>query len=256
MPPEGPGSTRRTLLIVNPKGGSGKTTLATNLAAWYAARGYATALKDYDSQGSSTHWLAVRPEARRPISGIAAFNLSMRATRSWQLRVPPGVQRVIVDTPAAIDASRIFEFTSSADAILMPVGASAIDIHAAELFLKELLSVAKSEHAEGRIGIIANRVRSNTIAFRKLMAYLDRAAIPVVAVLRDSQNYVRAMEEGLGLHELDPLGVARDLAQWMPLWRWLDQRICEPLPVFSATPATEPALDTLPLLAPPLAIQS
>lgn len=246
---------RKTLLIVNPKGGSGKTTLATNLAAWYAARGYATALKDHDSQGSSTHWLDVRPRTSRPIHGVAAFNLSLRATRSWQLRVPAGVQRVVVDTPASIEASRIFELTRSADAILMPIGASAIDIHAAGLFLRELVTVAKSEHAEGRIGIIANRVRSNTIAFRKLMGFLSKVSVPVVAVLRDSQNYVHAMEAGLGLHELDPRRAARDLAQWLPLWRWLDQHVCEPLPVYEATPLAEPAAEPLPLLA-PFAIQS
>jgi chromosome partitioning protein len=151
------------IIVLNPKGGSGKTTIATNLAARYAAAQRNPALMDMDPQGSSTRWLKKRAKDLAPIHGIAAYEKSAAVTRSWQLRVPHECDTVIVDTPAALDAQRLPEIARGADAILVPVMPSEIDIHAAAKCIADLLLVAKVRRSDGRLGIIANRVRSNTL---------------------------------------------------------------------------------------------
>lgn len=220
--------------MLNPKGGSGKTTVATNLAAYFAWQGSTSALMDCDAQGSSTRWLERRPEEFPIIHGIAANKLNLQATRSWQRRAPPGTRNVVVDTSAAIRAHRLIEFTRGADAILIPVGPSDIDIDAAADFISDLLLVAKDDRRAGRIGVIANRVRERTIACRKLMRFLQELVIPVVGVLRDSQNYLHAVAEGKGIHEYPPYRVRKDIVQWESLIRWLETRSIAPVDVEEA----------------------
>lgn len=222
-------SAPRKLVVLNAKGGSGKTTLATNLAAWFASRGESTALMDFDPQGCSTRWLANRPTERPPIHGIAAFRIHQQATRSWQLRTPPGTRYLVVDTSAAIPAQRIAEYTREADALIIPVGATDIDTHAAAGFIADLLLVAKEDRRQGRIAVVANRVRSGTIAQRRLMRFLDTLEIPYLTMLRDSQVYAHAAQLGLGIHEFKPHQVRRDLEQWAPLLAWVERR-CTPEP--------------------------
>jgi chromosome partitioning protein len=220
----GKNNNQRKVVVLNPKGGSGKTTVASNLAAFFAWQGSSTALMDCDPQGSSLHWLSNRSEDLPRISGIAANKLNLQATRSWQLSAPPGTDHVVVDTPAAIRAHRLIEFTRGADAILIPVGPSDTDIHAATVFISDLLLVAKEDRRAGRLGVVANRVRERTVAYRKLMRFLDSLVIPLVGVLRDSQNYLHAAAEGKGIHEFKPYRVRKDLDQWEPLVRWLETR--------------------------------
>jgi chromosome partitioning protein len=217
------GSMQR-IVILNPKGGSGKTTIATNLAARFAAAGRNPVLMDMDPQGSSTRWLKKRPEELAPIHGIAAFERSSAVTRSWQLRIPPECQAVIVDTPAALDSQRFFEITRGADAILVPVMPSDIDIHAAARCIADLLLVGKIRRSQGRLGIIANRVRSNTLISQALMRFLKSLDIPLVATLRDTQNYVRSAQNGTGIHEMPERMVRRDLDDWLNLTSWLESR--------------------------------
>jgi chromosome partitioning protein len=212
------------ITILNPKGGSGKTTLATNLAACFAVAGLSPALMDLDPQGSSTRWLSKRPKERAPIHGIAAYSHSSGVTRSWQLRVPAQCATVIVDTPAALDSQSLPEITRGADAILVPVMPSDIDIHAAAKCIADLLLVAKIRRTDGRIGIVANRVRSNTLVSQSLMRFLNSLDIPLIATLRDAQNYVRAAETGLGIHEMPVWQVRQDLAAWAQITAWLDSR--------------------------------
>ena len=232
----------RKIVVLNAKGGSGKTTLATNIAAWCAVTGGPTALMDFDPQGCSTRWLANRPENRLPIYGIAAYRLNLQMTRSWQLRTPQGTRFLVVDTPAAIPPQRITEFTRDAHAIIIPVGATDIDIHATAGFIADLLLVAKEDRREGRVAVVANRVRQGTIAHARLLRFLDTLAIPCLTVLRDAQVYAHAALQGLGLHEFKPHQVSRDLEQWEPLLRWIERRCTPPaaqepgLPKASASP--------------------
>jgi len=212
------------IIVLNPKGGSGKTTIATNLAAYYAFTGRHPALMDLDPQGSSTRWLKKRPVEAPPIHGIAAFERSSAVTRSWQLRVPPECDTVIIDTPAALDAQRLPEITRGADAVLVPVMPSDIDIHAAAKCIADLLLVAKIRRSEGRLGILANRVRSNTLISQALMRFLTSLDIPLVATLRDTQNYVRSSQAGIGIHEMPTWQVQRDLEDWERLEDWLSAR--------------------------------
>jgi chromosome partitioning protein len=215
---------RRKLVLLNPKGGSGKTTIATNLAAWLASNGDPVALMDFDAQGSSMRWLSRRPRELPSIYGVDAGRPDPRVTRSFQLRVPVGTRYVIADTAAAIPGHRFGEFTRGADAILVPIGASDTDIHAATHFISDLLLIGKEDRRAGRMGFVANRVREKTVAYRRLMRFLNRLRIPVVAVLRDSQNYLHAAENGMGLHEFPPHRVRRDLEQWASLTRWIRLR--------------------------------
>jgi len=214
----------RTIAITNQKGGSGKTTLATNLSAYYASRGLATTLIDFDPQASSTRWLKSRPAGIAPIHGIPAFERNTRVTRSFQLRLPQGTARVVVDTPAAIDPVRFTEYTHNADAVLIPVLPSQIDIHACARAVQHLLTTAKIKRRENRIGVVANRVRFNTVVFRSLMRFLESLEIPIVATLRDSQNYIRAFDTGVGLHEMRAAQSMLDVEQWAPLVDWIESR--------------------------------
>jgi chromosome partitioning protein len=209
------------ILVLNPKGGSGKTTIATNLAGYFASQGDRPLLTDHDPQGSSTRWLKKRTAEQPFIHGIAAFERNARMTRSWQMRIPPDVGHVIVDTPAAVPGQSMPEYTKTADAIIVPVLPSDIDIHACSKCIADLLLIAKVRRDEFRIGVVANRVKRNTLVYQSLMRFLGTLRIPVIATLRDSQNYLRAAEQGVGLHEMKQHAVERDLEDWKPLLAWL-----------------------------------
>lgn len=211
------------IVVLNPKGGSGKTTIAINLASYYAVHNFRPVLMDYDPQGSSIRWLKKRNEQQPAIHGIAAYDRNVRTTRSFQLRIPPESQRVIVDTPAALEAHDMPELTKNADVILVPVLPSDIDIHACSKCIANLLLVAKVRRSEHRIAVIANRVKRNTVIYQSLMRFLDSLRIPIVATIRDSQNYIRAAQLGVGVHEMKPYLVNEDLEQWSPLTQWLEK---------------------------------
>ena len=228
------------IVVLNPKGGSGKTTIAINVASYYAHRGERIVLMDYDPQGSSAHWLSKRQDTQPHIALIAAFERHPGVTRSFQLRVPQGTDRVVVDTPAALEANEIPDLIRGADKILVPVLPSDIDIHACSRCVQNLLLVAKIKRDENRLGIIANRVRRNTLIYQSLMRFLETLRIPVIATLRDSQNYVRAAEQGVGLHEMKHHLVAQDLADWEPLLEWLKAKegVVRPGAGVNSLPAT------------------
>jgi chromosome partitioning protein len=209
------------IIVLNPKGGSGKTTIASNLAACYAITGHRPALMDLDPQGSSMRWLRKRPDDSAPIHGIAGFERSAAVTRSWQLRIPSECTAVIVDTPAALEAHALPEVTRGADAVLVPVMPSDIDIHATAKCIADLLLVAKIRRSDHRIGIIANRVRANTLVSQSLMRFLGSLDIPLVVTLRDTQNYVRAAEAGVGVYEMPRWQVEQDVGHWRQLMEWL-----------------------------------
>jgi chromosome partitioning protein len=209
------------IIVLNPKGGAGKTTIASNLAACYAMAAQRPALMDLDPQGSSMRWLRRRPDDTPSIHGIAGFERSGTVTRSWQLRVPAECGAVIIDTPAAVEAHSLPELTRGADAILVPVMPSEIDIHATAKCIADLLLVAKIRRSENRLGIIANRVRANTLVSQALMRFLASLDIPLVTTLRDTQNYVRSAELGIGVAEMPRWQVQHDLENWRQIMAWL-----------------------------------
>jgi chromosome partitioning protein len=248
------------IVVLNPKGGSGKTTLAINLAAFFASRGDSTLLIDRDPQGSATRWLRKRKPPQAAINGIATFEHDSRTTRSWQMRVPEGTQKVIVDSPAAVEARLLPELTRDASKVIVPVLPSDIDIHAASRCIADLLLVAKIKRVENRIGVVANRVKKNTLMFQSLMRFLEKLEIPVVATVRDSQNYVRGAELGVGIHEMKPYQVREDLSQWETLLDWLEPERSlaeQPVPLTEqpAPVAIEAQLEQKPAPTDPQAIE-
>jgi chromosome partitioning protein len=219
-----PATVLRKIVVLNPKGGSGKSTIATNLAAYYAWSGRTVALMDHDPQGSSMRWLRQRPANLPLIHGIAAFEKKLGVTRSFALRTPPGTEKLIVDTPAAVTAVQLPELTLDAHAIVVPVLPSDIDIHAASRAIADLLLAGRVHRSERRLVIVANRARRYTKAFSTLMRFLESLRIPVAAVLRDSQAYVRSAECGMGIHEMKGALLQEDLDTWKPLVDWLENR--------------------------------
>ena len=211
------------IVVMNPKGGSGKTTIAINLASYFASRQQTPVLMDFDPQGSSLRWVKKRQPPQPPIHVIAAFEKDSRTTRAFQLRVPDTATHVIVDTPAAVESRAMPDITKDADKILVPVLPSDIDIHACSRCIRDLLLVAKIRREDNRIGVIANRIRRNTLTYQTLIRFLQTLGIPIVATIRDSQNYVRAAELGIGVHEMKSYVAAEDVEQWQPLVEWLEQ---------------------------------
>jgi len=209
------------IVVLNPKGGSGKTTIATNLASYLASHGHVPVLMDFDPQGSSVRWVKKRKPSQPPIHVIAAFEKDTRTTRAFQLRVPQVTTHVIIDTPAALDAHQIPGMTRDADKVLVPVLPSDIDINTCSGCIRDLLLVGKIRREDDRIGVIANRVRRNTLIYQSLIRFLHTLGIPIVATFRDSQNYVRAAELGIGVHEMKSYVAHDDMEQWLPLVDWL-----------------------------------
>jgi chromosome partitioning protein len=211
----------KRIVVLNPKGGSGKTTIATNLAACFAMHGERPALMDMDNQASSMRWLRKRPDDEPAIHGIAAFERAATVTRSWQMRVPAECRTLIIDTPAAIDPHALPDLTRGVDAVLVPVMPSDIDIHATAKCIADLLLVAKIRRSEKRIGIVANRVRMNTRVSQSLTRFLHSLDIPLIATLRDTQSYLRSAEIGMGVCEMPRWQVQQELAQWQQVISWL-----------------------------------
>jgi len=208
---------------MNTKGGCGKTTVATNLASYCASQGYATALFDYDRQASSIRWLRERKAGRAPIHGVAAFEPPREGmTRSWQMRVPENTRYIITDTPAGYALVDVEDRVAEADVILIPVLPSFIDIHTTADFIRDLLLVGKARTHNTRLAIVANRTRIHTKAVEKLERFLQNLDIPVIARIRDTQHYVSAAEQGVGIHELEERDARKDTESWAALLNWLD----------------------------------
>jgi chromosome partitioning protein len=213
------------VLIVNPKGGCGKTTLATNLATIYAHRGLVATLFDHDPQGSSGEWLARRSSRLPPVNVVEAHQQPREGmTRSFQLRLPIDTERIIEDTPAGLEPTRIGDLMRRSSVVLVPVLPSFIDMRAAAVFLTALVKIHEQRQLRAPIAVIANRVRKNTLMFKKLMKFLDEAHVPLVATFHDMQVYVHATDMGQGVLELGGRA-AREAGQWSILVRWIEQQI-------------------------------
>jgi len=207
----------RSILVTNAKGGCGKSTLATNLAAYYASEGFETTLADYDPQASALAWLEERPEEYAPIKGLEGFDSGLRS-------LGRNTEYLIIDAPARSHGRELTELVRRAESIIVPVLPSPIDIKAAERFVAELMHVHKVADKKAKVAVVANRVKENTLIFEELDEYLSRLKAPYVTTLREAQNYIRAYQRGLGIHELPPYLAWPDWEQWDPLLEWLDSR--------------------------------
>jgi len=213
----------RSVMVINAKGGCGKTTVATNLSAYYASCGYATVLIDHDPQYSSSQWLSVRPDDVPNIHSISTCKYAGHTvTQSFVMRMPANTQRVVLDTPASLARMQLPELVRRVDAMIIPVLPSPIDMRALVLFIRDLFMLHEIRTSQTKVAVVANRVRENTKSFQSLCHFLDSIKMPVVARFRDSQNYIRAAEQGLGVHEMKTARVQADRDQWLPLLAWLD----------------------------------
>jgi chromosome partitioning protein len=205
----------QTILCMNAKGGCGKSTIATNLATWYADEEKKVAIMDFDPQRSSLDWLEAREayDGVPTIEGVNAVAGDARAER--------GTEIALLDAPSGVYGSEVTHLLRRADILLVPVLASPIDMRAATRFIGELLKSGRISRGQTRIGLIANRVRENTRIYHELEAFLSEYDIPLLTHLRESQNYIRAAETGLGIFELAPSQVVADVVQWDPVIEWL-----------------------------------
>jgi len=204
----------RTILVLNAKGGCGKSTISTNLASYFAfEEEKKVVLADYDPQASSMAWLEARGEEWPLIEGVAAFKDDLRPAKDTDV--------LIIDAPARVHGKELTALVRRADTILFPVLPSPIDMRAATDYMKEVKSVGKVERNQVKIGVIANRVRESTIIFSELFDFIKKLKVPYVATLRDTQNYIRAEERGVGIFEMAPSQVYQDLESWEALIRWL-----------------------------------
>lgn len=201
------------VVIANPKGGVGKSTLATNVAGYYASKGRAVMLGDADRQQSAHLWLGLRPPAARPIS-------------TWELaegnivKPPKGVTHVVLDTPAGMHGAMFKQVLQLADKVVVPLQPSIFDIFATRAFLDELADHRKASKMQ--VGIVGMRVDPRTIAADKLHEFVDTLGLPVLGYLRHTQNYIHLAARGLTLFDVAPGRVERDLEQWQGICRWLD----------------------------------
>lgn len=218
-------STLRRYVVLNNKGGCGKSTVATSLAAYYASQGHQTALFDYDPQGASSQWLSQRPQHMSPIHGVSASRASgPTVTRTFLLRVPPGTERSVLDTPVFMARMDLVELLRTATALLVPVMPSVVDTNATARFLRDLTSVVRAITPGLPVALVGNRMHpgeeSETEAVKQLA---NGFQVPLVTCLRESVSYHTTMGQGVGVHELITDEARTDRIQWQPLVDWLEE---------------------------------
>jgi chromosome partitioning protein len=201
------------VVVANPKGGVGKSTIATNIAGLFASRGRSVMLGDADRQQSSRLWLRLRPPEARAITG-------------WDVgegriaKPPRGTTHVVLDTPAGMHGKMLQETLRLADKVVVPLQPSIFDIYATRAFLDELAQLRKAGRMQ--VGIVGMRVDARTIAADKLQEFVEGLGLPVLGFLRPTQNYVHLAARGLTLWDVAPSKVERDLEQWQGIAAWLE----------------------------------
>lgn len=222
-----PGVIMKKVVVANLKGGSGKTTIATTLAAWWAGEGYRTCLLDLDPQQAASGWLRRRPANRPPIHGLQPPSRAAGVTLSFALRIPHDAERLVVDTPAGLSGASLADTVRGAAAVLIPVLPSTMDSDAAARTVADLLLVAKLGRHSGRLAVICNRVRRRTLGAESLQRFIAALDIPLVTTLHDAQAYAHAVRDGLGVHELPARRLGGERMAWVPLLEWLESRELE-----------------------------
>lgn len=212
----------RRIMVMNAKGGCGKTTLATNIAGHYAAQGQDVILVDFDPQGCSMDWLSKRPKGRAPIRGIHA--------RDPDRKFPSRADLMVFDAPARVHGKELSSLLRITETVVLPVLPSPIDIDAATEFMKELYKAPPFKGKQVKVGTVANRVRDNTGMSYEIDSFLERKSkrLAYVAYLREAMNYIRAFQRGLAVTELPTYLTRNDLPQLKLLWNWLESPQSKP----------------------------
>lgn len=200
-----------SILIANPKGGSGKTTLATNLAGYFATRGRRVVLADLDRQQSATQWLQRRPYKLPLIHTHEPDHKPVVFKPEW----------LIADSPAGLREEKLSNAVKHADCVIVPVQPSAFDIGATRAFLEVLAEEKAVRKQKTFVAMVGMRVDSRTRSSAMLAEFMKQAGFPVLTCLRDAQVYAMAAEQGASLFDIRPSQVARDLQQWAPLLHWI-----------------------------------
>jgi len=206
------------ILVANPKGGVGKSTVATNIAGLFARRGHKVMLGDADKQQSSRRWLTLRPPELPVIEG---WDFEDEKT----VKPPKGVSHVVIDTPAGLSGKQLKALYRLADRIVIPLQPSLFDIQATFDFVQKLRDFQEQglrQDGGPQLGIVGMRVKEGTLSMQQLQGFLPELAVPVLAWLRDTQNYVQLAARGLTIWDVATSRVERDLAQWQELGAWLD----------------------------------
>lgn len=206
------------IMVANPKGGVGKSTLATNIAGYLARQGHAVMLGDLDVQQSSRQWLARRAPGLPPIQSWALS----KAEGKTLAKPPKGVSHVVLDTPAGLHGKRLEAGFALADRLLIPLQPSLFDIQATYSFLQSLQDLRGQSGRGPALALVGMRAREGTLSSQQLQQFVQGLDVPVLGLLRDTQNYVQLAARGLTLWDVAPGRVERDLAQWQPLLAWLD----------------------------------
>jgi chromosome partitioning protein len=206
----------KTVLVASSKGGVGKTTIATHLAAQSALEGLRTALLDADPQESSTRWAQRR-------AGLESAVLPLDGTRrkAWRKQLPDDTQRLVIDAPAGAMADHLDAFLEEADAVIVPVQPSALDIEATVPFLDSLARHPRVRKGQLRVGLVGNKLKPWTNASQQALDLLAAWPYPVVAQLRDSQAYVVLTGLGKSLFDYHSVQVREHQDDWQPLLKWL-----------------------------------
>jgi len=201
------------IVVANPKGGVGKTTLSTNLAGYLASRGHSVMLGDVDRQQSSRTWLGLRPAG---LPKIATWQTS----HDEVVRPPKGTTHIVLDTPAGLHGKRLDEVMKLADKVLIPLQPSIFDIHATHAFIDELLAHRRSPKVQ--TAVVGMRTREGTISTDQLRNFLDSVSVPLLGFLRDTQNYVHLAAHGLTLWDVASTRFQGDREQWAPIITWVN----------------------------------
>ena len=208
-------------MVLNAKGGCGKSTLTTNIAVLFAREGRQVCIADYDQQRSSLDWLAQRPADLPAISGAAAFEDGLRS-------VARNTEILVIDAPARVHGTELNELVRRAETIIVPVLPSSIDMKACGHFMAELLEIGKVSRRQARLAVVANRVREYTLIYEELDQYLSKLKVPYLGCLREAQNYVRAYARGMGVLELPEYLAWPDWKQWESIGEWLNSKRSQP----------------------------
>ena len=203
------------ILVASSKGGCGKTTIATNLAAYYAQDGKNTVLVDTDRQGSSQRWCEKRVGYGSPVLPISGTR------QGWAGRIPPDTQRIVVDAPAGIRVGELAELIDDVHALVIPVLPSRIDLEASEAFLADVAELPRIKRGKVAVGLVANRLKPWTTAAQQAVDEIKRLPFPLVAQLRDTQGYVLMTGLGKSIFDYHSEVIRSHQEDWEKLIRWL-----------------------------------